>query len=102
MELSKKKSLESSAEGVAFLEENAKKEGVVTTESGLQYEILTNGVGASPVESDQVSVHYHGTLIDGTVFDSLPWPAFVVVGGLNLWVVGDEPVVAYEFYQGSD
>ena len=70
MELSEKKSLESSAEGVAFLEENAKKEGVVTTESGLQYEILTSGTGASPAETDQVSVHYHGTLIDGTVFDS--------------------------------
>jgi FKBP-type peptidyl-prolyl cis-trans isomerase FklB len=68
--LSEKKSQEASAEGSSFLVENAKKEGVITTSSGLQYEIITNGTGATPNETDQVTVHYHGTLIDGTVFDS--------------------------------
>ena len=57
-------------EGVAYLVENAKKEGVTTTESGLQYEVLTTGDGASPSAEDSVTVHYTGTLIDGTVFDS--------------------------------
>lgn len=58
------------AEGEAFLAENAKKEGVHATESGLQYEIIEAGNGAKPVATDTVKVHYHGTLIDGTVFDS--------------------------------
>lgn len=53
-----------------FLEENAKKEGVVTLESGLQYKVITEGTGAKPTLEDRVKVHYHGTLIDGTVFDS--------------------------------
>ena len=57
-------------EGSSFLIENAKKEGVITTSSGLQYEIISNGTGATPSESDKVTVHYHGTLLDGTVFDS--------------------------------
>ena len=50
--------------------ENAKRAEVVTLPSGLQYEVLTQGNGAIPTSSDQVRVHYHGTLIDGTVFDS--------------------------------
>jgi FKBP-type peptidyl-prolyl cis-trans isomerase len=58
------------AEGKAFLEENKKRDGVVTTESGLQYEVLKEGTGDSPKATDKVRVHYHGTLIDGTVFDS--------------------------------
>lgn len=57
-------------EGNKFLEENGKREGVTTTESGLQYEVLTEGTGEKPGETDKVRVHYHGTLIDGTVFDS--------------------------------
>lgn len=57
-------------EGSAFLEENKAREGVVVTESGLQYEVLTEGTGAKPTAEDRVRVHYHGTLIDGTVFDS--------------------------------
>ena len=56
--------------GKAFLAENAKKDGVITTESGLQYEIITEGNGAKPGQSDMVVTHYHGTLTDGTVFDS--------------------------------
>jgi FKBP-type peptidyl-prolyl cis-trans isomerase FklB len=50
--------------------ENAKKDGVVTTDSGLQYEILEEGDGATPKATDKVIAHYEGTLIDGTVFDS--------------------------------
>ena len=64
------KSKVTAAEGVAFLEENSKKEGITKTESGLQYEVLTKGEGASPTKDDKVTVHYTGTLIDGTVFDS--------------------------------
>jgi FKBP-type peptidyl-prolyl cis-trans isomerase FklB len=58
------------AEGEAFLAENAKKEGVVVLGNGLQYEILTAGEGAMPSLRDKVVCHYHGTLIDGKVFDS--------------------------------
>jgi len=58
------------AEGKAFLEENAKKEGVVTTESGLQYKVITEGSGDSPSADSTVEVDYRGTLIDGTEFDS--------------------------------
>lgn len=58
------------AEGEAFLAENATKEGVITTESGLQYKVITMGTGDKPTAEDKVKVHYHGTLIDGTVFDS--------------------------------
>ena len=58
------------AEGKRFLEENATKEGVIVTESGLQYEIIVQGKGKKPTATDNVTVHYHGTLIDGTVFDS--------------------------------
>ncbi len=56
--------------GEAFLQENAGKEGVVTLPSGLQYRVVAAGTGASPAESDVVSVHYEGRLVDGTVFDS--------------------------------
>lgn len=58
------------AEGEKFLLENAKREGVVVTSSGLQYEVITEGSGRSPKASDVVRCHYHGTLVDGTVFDS--------------------------------
>lgn len=58
------------AAGVAFLAENAKKAGVTTTESGLQYEVIQAAEGAKPTATDTVKVHYHGTLTDGTVFDS--------------------------------
>ncbi len=56
--------------GEKFLEENAKRTNVVTLPSGLQYEIITEAIGQKPVATDKVKVHYHGTLIDGTVFDS--------------------------------
>jgi FKBP-type peptidyl-prolyl cis-trans isomerase FklB len=54
----------------AFLAENTKKEGVTTTASGLQYEVIDAGSGDKPGPQSNVTVHYHGTLIDGTVFDS--------------------------------
>ncbi len=57
-------------EGKEFLLENSKKEGVQTTESGLQYIVVTQGTGKKPAETDKVSVHYEGKLIDGQVFDS--------------------------------
>ena len=58
------------AEGEAFLAENAKKEGIVTLPSGLQYQVLQEGNGKSPKATDQVKCHYEGTLINGKVFDS--------------------------------
>ncbi len=58
------------AAGEAYLAENGAREGVVTTESGLQYEVMEEGDGPRPSATDRVRVHYHGTLIDGTVFDS--------------------------------
>ena len=64
------KQAKSSELGSAYLAENAAKKGVITTESGLQYEVLTTGTGATPTADDQVTVHYHGMLTDGTVFDS--------------------------------
>ena len=56
--------------GIAFLAENSKKPGVVTTASGLQYQVITEGAGASPGATDNVTVHYKGTTIDGKEFDS--------------------------------
>lgn len=58
------------AENKAFLEENKKANGVIVTDSGLQYEILTEGTGEKPTATSTVRVHYTGSLIDGTVFDS--------------------------------
>lgn len=58
------------AAGEAFLAENAKKTGITVTASGLQYEVITQGAGAIPTATSKVKTHYHGTLIDGTVFDS--------------------------------
>ncbi len=71
--------------GNAFLESNKAREGVVTTASGLQYEIIKAGTGAKPTADDMVKVHYHGTLIDGKVFDSSRErnePAEFPVGGV--------------------
>merc|ERR1712093_217499 len=69
-ELASKMAEENIAKGEAFLAENGQKEGVITTESGLQYEVMAEGEGASPVATDTVKVHYKGTLLDGTEFDS--------------------------------
>ncbi len=72
-------------EAKKFMAENAKKDGVVTTESGLQYQIIEEGDGASPTANDKVIAHYKGTLLDGTVFDSSydrGEPATFPVGGV--------------------
>lgn len=61
---------EAAAEGEAFLAENAKNDNIVVLESGLQYEVIEEGNGDKPSAESVVSTHYHGTLIDGTVFDS--------------------------------
>jgi len=66
----KKLGLKNKAEGEKFLAENAKKEGVKTTASGLQYQVIKLGDGPKPKVTDKVKVNYKGTLIDGTVFDS--------------------------------
>lgn len=76
--------------GEKFLAENAKKEGVVTLPSGLQYQILKAGYGPKPTANDKVKTHYHGTLIDGTVFDSSVQRGepitFPVTGVIQGWV----------------
>ena len=69
-ELEAKMNAENIEKGKAFLAENAKREGVVTLPSGLQYEAITEGTGIKPSANDQVKCHYEGTLIDGTLFDS--------------------------------
>jgi FKBP-type peptidyl-prolyl cis-trans isomerase len=68
--LSEVKAKQNKKDGAAFLEKNQKKEGVTTTKSGLQYEVLQKGAGPKPNETDVVKVLYKGTLIDGTEFDS--------------------------------
>lgn len=75
-------------EGEAFLQDNGKKKGVVTTESGLQYKILTKGTGPVPAVDSQVSVHYRGTLLDGTEFDSSYRRGQPAVFGVNQVIPG--------------
>ncbi|MGE6461450.1 MULTISPECIES: FKBP-type peptidyl-prolyl cis-trans isomerase [Pseudoalteromonas] len=73
------------AEGIAFLEENAKRPEITVTESGLQYEVLSTGEGEKPTAESTVRVDYHGTLVNGTVFDSSyerGQPAEFPVGGV--------------------
>lgn len=96
--------------GKKFLEDNKKRPGVVTTASGLQYEIMKKGTGTvSPVATDKVKVHYHGTNIDGSVFDSSVERGQPITFGLNqvikgwtegvqLMHVGDK----YKFFIPSD
>jgi len=102
-------SMKAVEEGVAFLEENGKKEGVTTTESGLQYEVINLGDGPMPDETSTVSVFYEGTLLDGTVFDSsydtgdtVSFPLNGVIPGwtegLQLMPVGS----TYKFYIPSN
>ncbi len=76
------------AAGEVFLKENAKKAGVVTTASGLQYEVIKKGTGALPNDTSRVKVHYHGTLIDGTVFDSSVDRGEPAVFGVNQVIKG--------------
>ena len=76
------------AAGEAFLAENAKREGVKVTESGLQYEVLEATIGQKPKATDKVRVHYEGTLIDGTVFDSSYKRGESITFGLNQVIKG--------------
>lgn len=74
--------------GEAFLAENKKNPGVITTASGLQYTILKEGTGPKPAATDKVKVHYHGTLIDGTVFESSVQRGEPIVYPVNGFVPG--------------
>ncbi len=76
------------ARGEQFLAENAKREGVKTTESGLQYEVIEATLGQKPKATDTVRVHYEGTLIDGTVFDSSYKRGESISFGLNQVIKG--------------
>lgn len=70
MEASARDAKKTKEEGEKFLDENKSKKDVITTESGLQYQVVTEGTGEKPTAEDKVKVHYTGTLLDGTVFDS--------------------------------
>lgn len=74
--------------GASFLDENSKKENVVSLPSGLQYEIIAEGNGPKPKATDSVKCHYHGTLIDGTVFDSSVQRGQPAVFGVNQVIKG--------------
>lgn len=93
------------AEGEAFLAENAKKEGVKTTASGLQYKVITEGSGESPKATDEVTVHYRGTLINGEEFDSsisrgqpVTFPLGNVIEGWTEGVQLMKPGAKYQFF----
>ena len=75
-------------EGEKYLAENAKKEGVITTKSGLQYKVLKEGTGRAPKATDSVKCHYEGFLIDGTVFDSSVQRGEPAVFGLQQVIAG--------------
>jgi FKBP-type peptidyl-prolyl cis-trans isomerase FklB len=107
--LMEKKAAASLAEGQTWLTENGKKDGVTTTASGLQYEVLREGTGAKPVLTSTVKVHYHGTNLDGSVFDSsvdrgepVEFPLNGVIQGwsegVQLMSVGSK----YKFYIPGD
>lgn len=86
--LQEEKSKMASKEGEIFLAANAKREGVITTASGLQYEVITAGEGAKPLATDQVTVHYTGTTIEGKVFDSTVERGQPATFGLNQVIAG--------------
>ena len=88
-EIKKQQAIDDKEAGVKFLEENKSKEGVIVTASGLQYQILEEGSGAKPSAQDRVTVHYRGSLVDGTEFDSSYKAGkpmtFGVSGGIPGW-----------------
>ena len=87
-ELEAKMNAENIEKGKAFLAENAKKEGVITLPSGLQYQVITEGNGKKPRATDKVKCHYEGTLIDGTLFDSSIKRGQPAVFGVNQVIRG--------------
>ena len=87
-ELEAKMNAENIEKGKAFLAENAKKEGVVSLPSGLQYQVIKEGEGKKPSATDRVKCHYEGTLIDGTLFDSSIKRGQPAVFGLNQVIKG--------------
>ncbi len=87
-ELEAKMNSENIEKGKTFLAENAKKEGIVTLPSGLQYQVITEGNGKKPAATDRVKCHYEGTLIDGTLFDSSIKRGQPAVFGLNQVIKG--------------
>ena len=100
-EQGKKAAAENIIQGQAFLSGNAQKEGIMTTPSGLQYEVLVKGSGEThPQANSKVTVHYHGTLLDGTVFDSSVDRGQTISFGLNQvitgWTEGVQLMVAGE------
>ncbi|MEX0724291.1 MAG: FKBP-type peptidyl-prolyl cis-trans isomerase [Gracilimonas sp.] len=108
-ELSQRRGSENVEKGQAFLEENKDKEGVMVTESGLQYKVIEEGDGESPTAENVVSVHYEGTLIDGEVFDSsydrgqpAEFPLNRVIPGWTEGVQLMREGATYEFYIPSE
>lgn len=87
-ELEAKMNAENIEKGKVFLEENAKKEGVITLPSGLQYQVINEGTGKKPNATDKVKCHYEGTLIDGTLFDSSIKRGQPAVFGVNQVIRG--------------
>ena len=87
-ELEAKMNAENIEKGKAFLAENAKKEGIITLPSGLQYQVLQEGNGKKPSATDRVKCHYEGTLIDGTLFDSSIKRGQPAVFGVNQVIKG--------------
>ncbi len=87
-ELEAKMNAENIEKGKTFLAENAKKEGIVTLPSGLQYEVIKEGNGKKPSATDRVKCHYEGTLIDGTLFDSSVKRGQPAVFGVNQVIKG--------------
>ncbi|WP_366511956.1 FKBP-type peptidyl-prolyl cis-trans isomerase [Maribacter sp.] len=87
-EIQEREAKELSEAGELFLAENEKKPGIVSTASGLQYEVLTLGNGEKPIASDKVKVHYEGKLIDGKVFDSSVERGEPVVFGVSQVIAG--------------
>jgi FKBP-type peptidyl-prolyl cis-trans isomerase len=109
MELMAQQAADNKEKGAAFLAEKAKEEGVMATESGLHYKVLKEGAGKSPAATDKVVVHYEGSLIDGTIFDSsiqrgepAEFTLNQVIPGWTEGVQLMKPGAKYQFYIPSN